>query len=203
MIRIISYILNHIIWNFIFNQINRINFLNLFNAFRTQLLASSTADIWRFLRDLLLNRITNNFIYRIITSTPGINPNLIVDTKAKKIFWLSFVSTLILYRQYKLFKKLILWPFKLGVYSFIYAISGLDVSWFLSWFDIFPLNVPQWVYVQYLSLYSNWIEWWKGTVQIKNLRTDSLPTVPKTKDSMELIEDTPNAPDNNLINKKN
>jgi len=110
MIRIISYILNHIIWNLIFNQINRINFLNLFNAFITQLLALSTADIWRFLRDLLLNRITNNFIYRIITSTPGINPNLIVDTKAKKVFWLSFVSTLILYRQYKLFKKLILWP---------------------------------------------------------------------------------------------
>ena len=205
MIRIISYILNHIIWNFIFNQIGRINFLNLFNAFRTHLLASSTVDIWRFLRDLFLNRITNNFIYRIITSTPGINPNLIVDTKAKRIFWISFVSTLILYRQYKLFKNLILWPFKLGIYSFIFSLSGIDMSWFLSWFNYFPgltVNIPQWVYIQYLTLYSNWLNWWKGTVEIKNIKTESLPQIPKFNYDTDGLTTT-EGDSNKWINKKN
>lgn len=105
MIRIISYILNHIIWHLIFNQIERINFLNLFNTFRTQLLTMSTLDNFRLLRDIFLNRISNNFIYRTITSTQLINPSLLIDSKSKKIFWISFVSTLILYKQYLLFKK--------------------------------------------------------------------------------------------------
>lgn len=184
-----------------FNQINRLHFVVLINNTITQLLTMTTRNIFRFIGDLIFNRILNNLFFRLIVNTPGINPSVIIDTKAKKIFWISFVSTLILYRQFLLFKKFILWPFKLGIYSFLYAISGLDVSWFLGWFDIFKINIPQWVYIQYLSLYTNWIDWWKGTVQIKNLHTESMvnhPSIPKTNtESVEIISS-----DNKIINKK-
>ena len=92
-----------------------------------------------------------------------------------------------------------MWPFKLGLYAFIYAISGIDISWILSWFDIFPFfkfNIPQWVYIQYLSLYSNWIDWWKGTVKIKNLNVESIPSIPKS--DTELTEGN----NNKWFNKK-
>jgi len=92
----------------------------------------TTRNILNFLGDLIFNKITNNFFFRLITNTPGINPSVIIDSKLKKIILISFVSTLIIYRQFLLFKRFILLPFKLGIYSFFYAISGFDVSWFLT-----------------------------------------------------------------------
>lgn len=199
MIRIIKNLLNYAIWRFIFNQINRLHFVNFTNNFIAQLLTMTTRDILNFLGDLIFNKITNNFFFRLITNTPGINPSIIIDSKSKKIILISFVSTLILYRQFLLFKRFILWPFKLGIYSFFYAIFGFDVSGFLTWFDYFPLNIPQWVYVQYITLYSNWLNWWKGTVEIKNLNTDSIPSINKTNSVTDLTE----GDSNNWINKKN
>jgi len=72
-------------------------------------------------------------------------------------------------------KRIFLWPFKLGIFTFIYSILGFDVTWFLNLFNFFTLNVPQWVYIQYLTLYSNWINWWHDTVKIKSLNNVSLP----------------------------
>jgi hypothetical protein len=112
----------------------------------------STVNIILFLRDLILNKITNNFIFRFLATTPGIDINLLINTRYKKVFWLGFVSTVLIYKQYILIKKLILWPFKLGIYAFLSSILGIDISWLLSWFNFFPLNIPSWVYVQYLTL---------------------------------------------------
>lgn len=70
---------------------------------------------------------------------------------------------------------MILWPFKLGKFTFIFTTLGIVVSWLLGWFNIFPFTIPQWVYIQYLSLYNNWLGWWNNTGQIKNLTSVSLP----------------------------
>lgn len=166
--RIFNYIFNTIVWQSLFRFISRLNFRIFTNNITAQLLSMSITQLFLFLKDIILNRLTNNIFFRIITSTPalvGINPLEFINTKSKKAFWIGFVFTLIIYRQYLFFKKLFLWPFKLGIFSFIFSLTGLDMSWFLSWFDYFPLNIPQWVYVQYLTLYSSWLDWWKGTVK--------------------------------------
>jgi len=195
-LRAIREIINIIVWRFIFNSISRINFITLITDFTAHLQAMSMVNITLFFRDLILNRY--NFIFRLMASIPGINTNELANTNSKKIFWLSFVFSLILYRQYIFFKKLILWPFKVGIYSFFYAISGIDLSWLLSWFDYFPINIPQWVYIQYLNLYCNWLNWWKDTVEIKNLKPDSIP---KTNNNYTGLTDTP--ADHSWISKKN
>lgn len=163
-INAIKYIFNLIIGQFIFNQINRIDFVALINSFTAQNLALSPTNLYLFLRDLILNRITNNYFFRVITTSLGLNTNSLVDYRAKRFFWLGITVILILYKQFTLFKRLILWPFKLGVYSFIFSLVGVDFSWLLSWFNIFSFNIPQWVYIQYLTLFNNWLGWWKGTV---------------------------------------
>ena len=177
---------------------DRINFINLFNTFRTQLLTMSTRNIWRFIWDLISNRITNIFIFRIVTNLPGINPNDLINSKSKKIFWLSFASVLVFYKMFTYFKRLILWPFKLGIYTFLFSISGIDLSWFLSWFDSFPLNIPQWVYLQYLSLYNNWLSWWNNTVNVKSLNNIPMPSIPKVNSDLVESDNT----DSKIFNKK-
>lgn len=205
--RIFNYIFNTIVWQSLFRFISRLNFRIFTNNITAQLLTMSITQLFLFLRDIISNRLTNNIFFRIVTATPalvGINPLEFINSKSKKAFWIGFVFTLILYRQYILFKRLFLWPFKLGIYSFFYSLTGLDMSWFLSWFDYFPLNIPQWVYVQYLTLYRNWLDWWKGTVKIKNIKTEYLASIPKSKGSLEgltTIENT--STDNKIINKNN
>ena len=62
MIGILRYIFNAVLRQFLFNQINRIHFINLINLFTTQLLTMSTRDILRVLIDLISDRITNHFL---------------------------------------------------------------------------------------------------------------------------------------------
>jgi len=201
-IKIIKWVIETIFWQLIFNQISKTYFGVLIGWFTTQLLAMTYMEIIRVLRDLISNRITNNNFIRILEATFGLQIRLLFDSIYKKFFWLGFVSTLLIYKQYLLFKKILLWPFKLGIFSFIFSIFGVDPSWFLGWFNIFSLNIPQWVYIQYLTLYSNWINWWKNTAEIKNLKTESLPHIPKN--NMDLIEGSGQPTgENKILNKKN
>ena len=114
---------------------------------------------------------------------------------------------MIIYKQYILFKRFLLWPFKLGIFSFVFSIIGIDASWFLGWFNIFPLNIPQWVYFQYLILYNNWLNWWKNVGQIKNLSNVSvnkIPSVNKSLRNFDLDENTlTENSDNKIFNRKN
>jgi len=123
----------------------------------------------RISRYLILNRLTDNTYFRVIATTLEIPIGHLTDTHSKRVFWLGFVFTLVVYKLFILFKRLILWPFKLGIFTFLYTISGLDMNWLLSWFDVFSLNIPKWVFIQYLSLYNNWINWWNNTGNIKSL----------------------------------
>lgn len=190
-IRIIRYIINTIFWQFVFNQINRVDFIALINNFSALFLTLSARNIITFLKDLILNSLTNNILFRLIPVTPDFQVRTLTDTPVKKVFWFGFIFTLLVYRWFILFKRLLLWPFKLGIFSFIFSTFGIDISWILGWFNIFPFTIPQWVYMQYLSLYNNWLGWWKGTVNT-NI---SLPKNPRkelvnyeTSDLKENIE---------------
>jgi len=198
-IKIIKQFVIAIAWQYFFYKLERVNYINFINNFSTQLLAMSILDTLRFYRDLITNAITNNIFFRVLAVTTGVNVNSLTDTNSKRFFWLGLAFTLIVYRWLILFKKLILWPFKLGVFTFIFSTLGIDLTWFLSWFNIFYFNIPQWVYFQYLTLYSNWLNWWNNTVKIKNLNVDLLPTIKKTYSSTDNDEST--GP-NEKINKK-
>lgn len=200
-IRIIKWILESIVWQLIFNQINKINLGELINWLITQLLTMSYRDTLTVLRDLISDRITNNNFIRVLEATYGLQVRLLFDRTSKKFFWVGFVLSLLVYKQYTLFKKFLLWPFKLGIFSFIFSIFGVDPSWFLGFFNIFSVNIPQWVYIQYITLYGNLINWWKNTAGIKNLKTESLPSIPN--DTFGSIEGSDQSTgENKILNKK-
>lgn len=202
MIRIIRYILSTIFWQLIFNQINRVNFIALIYYFINLILTLSPINILRVYRDLFLNRLNNNTYFRIIATTLEVPIEHLTDTQPKRVFWFGFMFTVVIYRWFILFKRLLLWPFKLGIFTFIFSTFGIDISWLLGWFKIFPFTIPQWVYIQYLTLFNNWLGWWKGTVNT-NI---SLPKIPKkelgvyeTSESIEANE----TEKNKILNRKN
>lgn len=106
----------------------------------------------------------------------------------KNIFWLSILFSLTIFRWFIYLKKIFLWPFKLGIFSFFYSLFGIDFSWFLGLFYFFYVNIPHWVYIQYLTLYNNWLNWWHSTVNIKNLNTIPLPERLDKSKNLELGE---------------
>jgi hypothetical protein len=113
-----------------------------------------------------------------------------MDTLSKKLFFLTFIFSTVAFSWLNIFKKIILLPFKLGIFSFIYSILGFDVSWFLNLFNFFTLNIPFWIYLQYLNLYNNWLSWWNRIVNIKSLTTVPVREIKNTfqakKDLIEL-----------------
>lgn len=105
-IRIIKWIIKPVVWHLIFNQISKIKFTLLIQCFITQLLTMSYRYIINVLRDLISDRITNNNFFRILGTTYGLQISLLFDRTSKKFFWLGFVFSLLIYRQYSLFKRL-------------------------------------------------------------------------------------------------
>lgn len=174
---LITHFFSTIFWWTFFRTLDLINFRVLLNNFIVLILSLNSIQVFRLFRDLIHRTITNNVNFRIFAITNRININSLIDTNKKIFFWIGFVFTIILYKWFILMKKVLLWPFKLGVFSFIYSIIGIDMSWFLKFFDFFTINIPKWVFFQYLNLYSNWLNWWNNTAKIKNLNTDSLPTI--------------------------
>ena len=174
-ITILKYLVFSVSWFFIFKQLKKNNYRGLFNNLNVQLLTLPQADIYRFFSDLISNRNNENSILSRIAIPLGLDWRTLCDTNSKKFFLLGLVLAISTYRWFILFKKVFLWPFKLGIFSFFYSILGFDVKWFLGFFDFFSINVPSWIYVQYLTLYNNWINWWYNTVNIKNLNTVPLP----------------------------
>lgn len=177
MIRILRNLLTYLIWQFMFDSISRVDFRLLFNNLTIMFNTMSTRELIRLYWDIILNKITDNRFYRLIYAQTAINTRITLDRNNKRLFLFSIVFYIIMYRWYILFKKILLWPFKLGIFSFFYSMFGIDVTWLLGWFDIFYRNIPQWVYIQYISLYNNWLGWWHNTVDIKNLKSVSIPSL--------------------------
>jgi hypothetical protein len=174
----IKFIFNFITNKWIFNNINKNIFNFIFNNLRTVLMLLPISKIWNLFLDLIWNRVLDIPILNIITSSSKLESSkLLYDTPLKKIILSSFIFTILSYRWYVILKKTLLWPFKLGIFSFIFSVIGLDVKWFLNIFDFFTFNVPYWVYFQYITLYNNWLNWWYNSVNIKSIQS---PNVIKT-----------------------
>lgn len=201
-IRTIKYIFNAVFWRFLFGPISRIEFNAIIHNFSSLFFILPISNVINLLKDLVLGTLTNNIFYRLIPFTPGFQVVTLIDTPSKRVFWFGFIFTLLIYKWFILFKRLLLWPFKLGIFSFIFSTLGIDMSWFLNWFNIFSFNVPHWVYIQYLTLYNNWLSWWKGTVNT-NI---SLPENPRkdllNKETPDLTEGS-ETENNKILNRRN
>ena len=158
-----------------FRGISNTNYKNIFDNFITQLTSLPIRENLKFLNNLRLNQLTENSIFNNISAPFGVNWKFLCDTNLKRFFLIWITSCVAFYRWYKVIKIILLWPFKLGIFSFIYSVLGFDVMWFLNIFNVFSYNIPNWVYIQYLTLYSNWLDWWYNTVNIKTLKSISFP----------------------------
>jgi len=173
MIKIIKLITVSISSSLLFKNISRLDYNKIFETLNSIILSSPLRVIHKFFFDLTYNRLTEDNLLNRATLPFGLDWRIFCDTNSKRFGLLGFVFTLVVYRWLILFKRVILWPFKLGVFSFIYSIIGFDMTWFLNIFNLFSINIPSWVYIQYLTLYSNWIDWWYNTVNIKSLNSFS------------------------------
>jgi len=187
MIKIIKYIITYGI-GFIYylDKISGYTYKLILNTFIVQLKVVSIRELFKFFKDLLTNNLNNNTLLSQISFPQGFNWKSLIDTKPKKIYLLTITSTVLIYRSIVTLKKIFLWPFKLGILSLFYSILGFDVTWFLNLFNLFTINIPQWVYFQYLLLYGNWMNWWHNIVNIKSLNTN--PFSEKNESSMEIDE---------------
>lgn len=158
----------------------------------------SFKDLFKFLVNLIKNKLPESSILSIICLPLGLNWKSLFDSNIKKFLILALTISVIIYRGFVLIKKLILWPFKLGIFSFLFSIVGIDVTWFLNLFNIFSINIPQWVYYQYLILYSSWLSWWHNVVNIKSLNIISLFKNP-AKETLKPDNSDLNEPEDNLV----
>lgn len=177
MIKLIKFIIFYSIeLIYYLDQFSKYTYRLIFNALFLQLKVLPVQEIFNFFYILIFNKLTDNSILGKIAIPLGVNWKILCDTKLKKLFLLIITTSLLFYRWFIILKKVFLWPFKLGLFSLFYSILGFDVTWFLNLFNIFTVNIPQWVYFQYLLLYTNWMNWWYNFVNIKSLNTSSLPS---------------------------
>jgi len=169
--RFFKYLIISLMWYFFYNNINKYEFNNILNNLTTQLKASNVGKLNKYLTEINKDNFKENPIIRSLPVPDNLDLTILYDNNYKKFFLFGFGFTILVYRWLTLIKRLVLWPFKLGIFSFLYSLIGLDVSWFLNLFNIFSLNIPFWVYFQYLTLYNSWLTWWHNTVNIKNIYT--------------------------------
>lgn len=184
MIIILRFLMFSIFWYFTYNKLSKSDFRGIFNNLDTQLGSLSNSKLINFLTDLTKDNQAQNPTLNSIPLPVNFNIASLYDNKYKKLFLFGFGFTLIAHRFLLLFKKIILLPFKLGVFSFLYSILGVDLTWFLNIFNYFTINIPFWVYVQYLTLYNNWLNWWYSTVNIKSITTVPLIEDKKIKNNI-------------------
>jgi len=175
MTRIIKYLIIYITGLILFDNLTKDNHRFIIKTLTAQLKTLPLRDVINFPKDLFSNKLTDNSILSKISIPLGLNWRLLCDTNAKKIYLLVLTSSILIYRWFTIMKKVLLWPFKLGLFSFLFSIFGFDMTWYLSLFNIFTINIPQWIYFQYLLLYGNWLNWWHNIVNIKSLNVISLP----------------------------
>lgn len=145
-------------------------FINLFKLF---------LNIIKCKSEELLN--INIFKEILIHSIP-LEHRVNILNKAKYLFIFLLIGN-ILKRSLYLIKNIILLPFKLGVYSFLASLFGIRPDYFLSFFDQFKFNLPNWTYNKLLELHLSWLSWLKDTLQINSITTDTETplTLPRIK----------------------
>lgn len=116
MIRIIKYIFFSITWHFIFKAISKINFKKLLDSIITQLQSLPYKDLFKLIKNLILNKQTDNSILNTVCLPLGFNWKYFFDSNLNKFFLLFLTFSIIEDRWFILVKRLLLWPFKLGIF---------------------------------------------------------------------------------------
>lgn len=164
---------------FIFSDITKHKFKLFIDNLSIHLKSLSIWNLSQTLKNLVTNSSSENSNLTGIANPLSLDWKILSDSKPKNLFLVGFVLTIVANRWLYYFKKIILWPFKLGNFSFVYSVLGFDVTWFLNIWSYFTVNIPNWVYIQYLTLFNNWLDWWYNTVKIKSLT--SVPLVEAKK----------------------
>lgn len=111
-----------------------------------------------------------------------------------KFLFLFLIAGNVLKRTLFLVKNIIIFPFKIGVYSFIAFLFGIKLDWLLAIFDIFKFNLPSWTFNKLLELHLSWMLWFKNNFQISSINTEfdpkgaTLKTFPYKEKEIETIE---------------
>lgn len=137
MIKFIKNIIINIMWQFLFDSISKLDFRRFINNLTVIFNTMSLRELLNLYKDIILDKITENRNYRLIYHQTAINARTILYQNHNKLFFSSFIFYIIVYRWFTLFKKIIIWPFKLGILSFFYSLFGIDLSWLLNLFDFF------------------------------------------------------------------
>jgi len=168
-----------------FQNINNQDFNNFINYTLDLLPNEKLSDIFFLLVDLIKIKPSQilkfNNLKEIINHTlPSTNRNELInpveENNKLKYFFILFIIWDILKRFILLIKKIIIFPFKLGVYSFIAFLFGIKVDYLLSFFDYFNFNIPAWTYNKLLDLHLNWLNWLKNIFQINSISTEDIST---------------------------
>lgn len=194
MIKIIKNLFVSLFLNLFFENMTKDNFLRILNYIKTL----KVRELFGLLNWIRSDRLTDNNLLRPVFHPFEIDFTLVVNSFPRKIFLFGFIFTLIINVWLTFLKKIILLPFKLGIFSFIYSIFGFDVTWFLNLFNVFTFNIPYWVYFQYLTMYNNWLNWWYKTVDIKSINSIPINEVKKVNNKIKEVTETEN-PGNNKI----
>ena len=173
---IIGTILKLIIRKIFFNKIENKDFNMLF-SYTLELLPNETfMSIIKLLINMFKSKPSELFYFSIfneaITHTIPSEKREIILNKIKYLFIFLVISNIIK-RVILITKKIILLPFKLGVYSFIAFLFGIKMDYLLSFFDIFKFNLPSWTYNKLLDLHFSWLNWIKNTLKINSITTDT------------------------------
>ena len=186
-IRIIKTIIYSIFWRVFFHNLNKIDFINILTNISNYLRALSIREQIRFIKAFFSSSRSEISAYTFLTKPIDFNLTVFIDTLSKKLIYLTIILSIVGFSWFNIFKKILLLPFKLGIFSFLYSIIGFDVTWFLKLFNLFPLNIPYWIYFQYLTLYNNWLNWWNNIVNVKSIT--SVP-VKEIKNKLNINKNT-------------
>ena len=143
----------------------------------------------KFIKTFFSGSSTEVSAYTFLAKPIDFNLTVFIDTWSSKLFYLLILMSVVGFSWFSILKKIILLPFKLGLFSFLYSIIGFDVSWFLNLFNFSYINIPYWIYFQYLNLYNSWLNWWFNTVNIKSISSVPIKEINKIKIKLSVTKD--------------
>jgi len=184
MTRIIKDLLINIFWRILFDNIHRIDFTEILNNLSAYIRTLNVREQIRTLNLLITENILENPTLRPVFQPFEVDFTVVLSTWPRKLFFLGFIFTTVVNVWFIYFKRILLLPFKLGIFSFLFSIFGFDVTWFLNLFNIFNLNIPYWVYFQYLTLHNNWLNWWNKTVNVKGITSVPIKEIKQIKQNV-------------------
>jgi len=195
---IISFVLKLTIRKLFFNNIDNKDFNNLF-SYTLELIPNETfINIIKLLINILKSKpsdLSNFSVIKEVINHTIPSDNRIVIADKTNLFFIVIILSNIIKRIIKIIRNLIILPFKLGVYGFIFYLFGIKLDWLLSFFDVFKFNLPGWTYSKLIELHISWLNWIKTTLQVNSITTENeevsnLPKFKRSQTNLETESDT-------------